>query len=149
MASLSRKDNWVRDFDAYIQECFAKPFAYGTFDCCLFVAGVIESLTGLNVANAWTSQYTSRAEGLQLLTTQGYPSLETFVSVKATELGLVEQPLKFASQGDVMLYSNEQGTLVLGVVLGNQVVSPGTVGLIGTNIATVWQDTSARSWKVG
>jgi hypothetical protein len=39
-------DDWPQKLDDYLLICRDDPFAYGVSDCCQFIAGAIEAITG-------------------------------------------------------------------------------------------------------
>lgn len=52
---------------AYIDETERIPFAYGTNDCLLWLAGAVERLTGFDHAADYRGRYTTLAEGKRLV----------------------------------------------------------------------------------
>ena len=48
----------------YLGESFAKEYCPGTWDCALFVAGWVDSLTGQNRTGDFAGRYKDKTEGL-------------------------------------------------------------------------------------
>jgi len=54
---MRRRADWPERLMAYLDGIGRRPFAWGTWDCALFVAGAIEAMTGDDPAAALRGQY--------------------------------------------------------------------------------------------
>lgn len=87
-----RVENWHSNLLAYIDQQERKPFAYGTNDCLLMVAGAIEVVTGVNHAEPYRGRYATLSEARALLGR----SLLSFVKSKLPEIHISQ-----AGDGDI------------------------------------------------
>lgn len=83
-----------------------REFRYGIFDCCLFVCGAIEAMTGVNPAREFLGAYSTRREARKLLAAAGG------ISAIAKRHGMTELPVSKARRGDVLAMKNMQLALV-------------------------------------
>lgn len=89
----NRRPDWRPRLVAYLEEVRQRPFAYGSHDCALFVAGAVEAMTGFDAAAGFRNQYGSLKAGLRLIATGDHVSLVGRL--------LEEIPPAFAQVGDV------------------------------------------------
>lgn len=79
--------NRLKLLSDYVDETERVPFAYGSHDCLLWVAGAIERITGVDHAAAYRGRYTSLAEAKGLI---GRPLLqfvgETFPDIRLSRV---------------------------------------------------------------
>lgn len=54
---MIRTGDWEHRLDRFLLDNSARPFRYGSWDCCLFVCDAIEAMTGIDVANKFRGQY--------------------------------------------------------------------------------------------
>lgn len=109
----SRRPDWRPRLVAYVEEVRALPFAYGTHDCALFVAGAVEVMTGFDAATGFRDRYDSLNGGLKLLTKGDHVAL----------LGrlLEEVPVAFAQVGDIAVIG-QVGIRALGLFEGEMIL---------------------------
>jgi hypothetical protein len=93
---MTRRPDWKRRLIAWLDAQRQVPFAWGTSDCCLFVAGGIAATTGEDPAAAWRGTY-GDAEGAERIVA-GWGSLPAFVTA---QLGEPHAATRLARQGDV------------------------------------------------
>ena len=67
MAGLTRE----RRLAAYLSQSVRKPFAWGSHDCCLFVAGWIEAERGVDTAGGFRSRYRTELGAARLIRRAG------------------------------------------------------------------------------
>lgn len=103
-----RVENWRSKLLAYIDQHERKPFAYGSNDCLLMVAGAIEAVTGVDHAEPFRGRYTTLKEGRALI---GKPLL-AFVKSKLTEVHISQ-----AYDGDLGA-KKDKGEWAFGVIIG-------------------------------
>jgi hypothetical protein len=66
-----RRHDWPERLSALVAGAAKKPFAWGSWDCCLFACADIEALTGQDPAAAYRGTYTDAAGGMALLQSLG------------------------------------------------------------------------------
>lgn len=54
--------DWPSRLDSFLRLHRQRRFVYGEWDCCLFVAGAIEAMTGADLAASFRETYHSRKE---------------------------------------------------------------------------------------
>ncbi|OHU85534.1 MULTISPECIES: DUF6950 family protein [Pseudoalteromonas] len=97
----------VTNLNEYLESCWAKSFAFGQFDCCLFVADWIKYVRGFDPAPE-RGTYTTLKQGLNIIKNDFKHTFEQRLNVKPTSVG-------FAQRGDVALCEHEN-ELVGGIV---------------------------------
>lgn len=107
---LSRIDNWEHELNRFVQENQRRSFQYGQFDCCLFVADAIQSITGVDIAAAYRGRYQTRKEAIALaIEIAGVPSIQAVVDNAAATFEIPEiEPLR-AGRGDMVLLRRASG----------------------------------------
>lgn len=122
-----RLNDWQEKLAAEIKAARKKSFAYGAFDCALFAADCVRSITGVDYA-AELRGYTSKTAAYRIVSQFG--SMESMVS---SLLGSDPIHPSFASTGDVVLATaplapDEQGECI-GVCFGVRFYAPQGIGL--------------------
>lgn len=102
-----KRPDWRARLSAYLIEVGDKPFAYGEFDCALFVAGAVEAMTGENHADGF-AKYGSLRTGLNRLKKEGFDDHFDFLE-------------KTFSEGDDVVIVNGPAGRGLGVRYRNRV----------------------------
>lgn len=96
--------------DRFLLDHAHAPFAYGRFDCCLFVADAIHAMTGTDIAARFRGRYHSRKSAHQAIKTYcGKPSVRTLIERAATEHGMPAIPVSCAQRGDLLLLKRAKG----------------------------------------
>jgi len=103
----------------YVDETERTPFAYGTHDCLLWVAGAVERLTGVDHAADYRGRYASLAAGKRLIGM----SLLKFVGERLPQIDVAK-----ARDGDVAVVrqGREWG---FGIFIGALIYLPTISGL--------------------
>ena len=133
---LTRYENWHNDLHAYLQPHMRDPqsFAYGVLDCCLFVTGAIEAMTGVDLAGPFRGTYDDRISALKAMGDFcGSCDLVSFVQKIADENQLQAIHAAFAQRGDLVIANvGDGGEAVLMIVglTGAELIGVGTGGLI-------------------
>lgn len=119
---LRRYPDWHARLERFLFEQKDRKFQYGAFDCCLFVCGALEAMTGVNPAERFLGHYSTRREARALLNLAGgIPAI-------AEEHGLVEISVRRAKRGDVLLMKRR--TLGLMALNGREALVPYDKGLL-------------------
>jgi hypothetical protein len=131
-----KREDWVDQLWAAIDQAKDQPFSYGEQDCCLFSARVIDAMCDTDYAVKLASKYqNARTAALYLAK---YESLREAV----TEwLGEAKPPV-FAQRGDVVLFMNE-GREVVGICIGGHIAA---VTKNGVKMFPI--DSAIAIWKV-
>lgn len=130
-----RLTDWQTRFSDFGKARASMPFAWGSNDCCSFVAAAVEALTGRNPM-AGVDPYASEIGAAKLIARAG--GLKALAS---QYLGEPVSPL-MAGVGDVVLVNNE-GREMLGVCNGVNVMAPGEVGMVALSMGA-----ALAAWKV-
>jgi hypothetical protein len=132
---LRRYPDWHARLERFLSAQKGRKFQYGAFDCCLFVCGALEAMTGVNPAEGFIGRYSTRRQARALLRlTGGIPAI-------AEEYGLVEIPVRKAKRGDVLQMGGQ--TLGLMSLNGRDALVLATRGLMG--VPGKW---AARAWTL-
>lgn len=132
----TRLPDWQKRMAALCAERQAAPFVWGTHDCCLWAADMVQALTGLDFASTWRGSYSTAAEAAHLLAELG--------GVSEVAISTLGQPLApaFAGVGDVVLVRHD-GRELLAVCNGGTALCVGPDGLYATGM-----DAALAAWKV-
>jgi hypothetical protein len=135
-----RHHDWPQRLADYLMECRARPFEYGTHDCCRFAAGVVDAIADAGIVARMDAEhpYADREGAYAVIGSVG--GLEQLVSVY---LGEPVHPSR-AGRGDVVLAELDQGETI-GVCLGNECVFAAEPGGLAVRPRTV----ARVAWRVG
>jgi hypothetical protein len=107
-----RLPDWKSRLLTYLQHAAARPFAFGTHDCALFVAGAVEAMTGVDPAAEYRGRYKTLNGGLRAIQRVGF---EDHVSMACYLYEQIHPSL--AAPGDIAVIDTAEG-VALGVVQG-------------------------------
>lgn len=109
MLSLNRASIWEQSLSDYISSKREDPFVYGKNDCCMFVAGAVEAMTGIDPMSEFRGQYKSLATSVRALKEIGAGDLEKTIDGKFPVI-----PVSSAKRGDIAFYENALGIVMDG-----------------------------------
>lgn len=130
----TRHPDWQLRLQAFVQSRLAKPFAWGTQDCCLFVCDAIEAITGHDPA-ADLRGYSTEREAARILRDHG----GVFGLAEARAGAAV--PVLAAQVGDVGLLPLD-GRDTLALCGGAHWLAPGAAGLVALPL-----ETAVAAWR--
>lgn len=110
--TLIRRGDWKSRLTRYLLASRQRPFAYGTFDCALWVAGAIEAETGVDLGSSYRGRYTTYRGGLRVMRRDGHRDHLAYFAAH-----LPEAPMAMAAAGDVVALGTDEG-IALGIVQG-------------------------------
>lgn len=119
-----RLPDWRPRLSAYLIEVASKPFAYGSHDCALFVAGAVQAMTGHDPAAAFKGQYSDLKSGLKHLRKAGLQS-----HIDLADASFDPVPLAFAGVGDIAVIDVPGEVPALGIFEGQHIAVPRETGL--------------------
>ena len=117
-----RVENWAAILADHIQSSVGKPFIWGERDCCLWVADIVNDMTGVDYAAEFRGKYHSKSEAIKLLSSK-YGSLQEYLDVLFDEVRLT-----YAKRGDVVV-SKFDGMHALGIVVDSRAAFTAATGL--------------------
>jgi hypothetical protein len=101
---MTRLPAWPGLLDRFISENRHRHFAYGSFDCCLWVCDCIQVMTGVDVAAEFRGRYNSRTGALRRIReVTGASSVRKVVEHVTAAQGMVPAPVLNLGRGDVGL----------------------------------------------
>lgn len=134
---MSRLKTWPSRFAALVDEARAKPFAWGSHDCCLWAASAVKAITGRDPGAEWRHGYfTPRAAISILQSIGGYEGAGARMG-PPIHLGL-------ATVGDIGLVTWGDGTRSLGVRSMSHWMCAGDHGLEYLPL-----EAASHAWGVG
>ena len=104
-----RLSNWEHRLIEYISAKRHEPFAYGVNDCCYFISGAVEAMTGEDPMAEFRGKYDSEFGSLRALKEIGQGTLESTMDSKFQEIEIGN-----AKRGDIALFDGS-----VGVVMGS------------------------------
>jgi hypothetical protein len=108
-----KTEGWQDRFAAYFETARTRKFEWGIFDCCLFAADVVDTITGSTFRSQLAACYTDESSALAYIASFG--TLDAAVS---SWLGPSQAP-NFAGPGDIVIANLDNGPTV-GVCLGTK-----------------------------
>jgi hypothetical protein len=134
---MTRLRDWPSRFAALVAGARARPFAWGSHDCCLWAADAVQALTGRDPAAQWRGTYSSELGAFRIVfTLGGLPAIAA--------LGGVEIPPGLSVTGDVGTVRWPDGIVSLGVCGGD-----GRWLVVGDAGLVTLRDCALRAWGVG
>lgn len=113
-----RLPGWERRFAELIESARDREWAWGTWDCCMFVCAAIQALTGKSCADAFAGRYRDRDGAEAILAERG--GLLALAEEVAAKEGFAGISVTMARRGDVVL-SSLLGRHTFGVCVGDSV----------------------------
>jgi hypothetical protein len=143
-ARLCRRGDWQSRLSDYLVAVARRPFKYGDLDCGLFVAGAIESMSGVDVARELRG-YTNRRDAFARIKAMcGSPSMAAIATYLAEKHQLAEVPTAMAQRGDaVQLARGSKAKLGLVAMHGFEILVPYRDGIL-----RVPRSLAARAWHI-
>lgn len=131
---MTRREDWLQRLWDTIDAWKARPFEWGTTDCCKFCAACVDAICDSAFTDALT--YTNEAEARAWIASAG--SLQDAVS---DQLGL-EPQVGYPRRGDVVLIDTPDGPGI-GICVGSAVLIAGAAGIVSHPM------TSRPHWRIG
>jgi hypothetical protein len=116
----------------YLIATASERFKYGILDCGLFIAGAIESMTGVDVAAPLRGKYRNRVDAFAAIKAFcGRATMEAVAAHIAQQHDIAEVPVLCAQRGDaVVVNRGRRSTLGIVAMHGTHIVAPSKDGLI-------------------
>lgn len=137
-----------QDWQIFLGEAIAAadriPFAWGTNDCCLFVADCIRAMTGTDLGAGFRGKYEDPAGAMTLIAfaTDG-GGVEQLIEQLCRENCMDEVEVAYAQRGDIALHDIETGPAA-GIIYGDGALYLSeTLGLVPVARAAI-----RRTWRV-
>ncbi|WP_442322110.1 DUF6950 family protein [Cernens ardua] len=130
-----RRPTWAADLHTYLSSHLDTPFQWGTFDCCIFAAGICMSICGVDPMKPYYGRYSTEYEAKRLILKEP-GSLEAVWDACFTRIN----PLN-AQRGDIVAFRGPQG-LSMGVVWANSIFATSDSGITRINVTPV------MAWRV-
>lgn len=143
---MTRRPDWQARLDSFLHAHAHDSFAYGSWDCCLFVCDAIQEMTGVDPASSFRNRYKTRSEAYSAIREQlGAKSLRAAVESITSTLGMQEAAsMKLAQRGDVALIKRARDySLGLIALNGREVIVCRSGGLCRISL-----NQAVRAWRV-
>jgi hypothetical protein len=147
MPKIAKLKHWdTRGFHQFLHTAAraAKPFAWGTHDCCTFVADAVQSVTGVDIAGDFRGLYHDEAGAFAIVKRlTGGSTVADAMAYCAARHGLWENKHPLMTGRGEMVAVRNGGTIIAGIVHlnGRHVVSlseSGPVRLPIRNVIRGW-----------
>jgi hypothetical protein len=143
---MIRRADWQSRLESFLHANAHHPFAYGSWDCCLFVSSAIHQMTDVDPAHEFRNNYSSRGEAYRSIkAATGAASLEAVVTTITDKLQMPLIPVLCAQRGDVVLLNRAARDYSLGLVSlnGREIIVCRRDGLCRISLAR-----AIRAWRV-
>jgi ferric-dicitrate binding protein FerR (iron transport regulator) len=104
MIDLHRYPDWEARLAAYLDSVRVRPFEWGTHDCCLFAAGAVEAMTGVDPMPEFRGAYSTQRGARRALATHGASKLSLTLDTKFARV-----PASLAHRGDIVMHAGAIG----------------------------------------
>lgn len=145
---MKRKQSWPEDLNAYIDSVRGKPFVWGGLDCCLFPAGAVLAMTGIDPAAPFRGHYSDAESAMTALFAYCGGALPEMMAQMAREFDWKQIEIPYLQRGDVVLVpgtpgvEGEQFRGLLGVCVGPMTAVLAHAGLLliaNKHIRSAWR----------
>lgn len=126
--SLARRENSLQNLNKFLIEKKGEPFEWGTWDCCIFAADCIVTMTGEDLLGDFREKYDSKYGAALALREIGSGTLARTLQ---DHLGESILPCK-AWRGDLVVHKNN-----VGICVGTHAYFVAEEGLILTPMSDV------------
>ena len=142
---MQRRPDWQSAFDEFLSANRDTPFVWGRWDCCLFVADAIQTITGEDLAIGLRATYSSLREARWILRARyGSASIERSVARLFSVAAIPEIAPRLANRGDpVIARSGRDFQIGVMGLNGSIVINSETKGL-----ASVPRSLATRAWHI-
>jgi hypothetical protein len=100
---------WEQALSDYISSKRDEPFQYGVNDCCMFAAGAVEAMTGVDPMEEFKGTYSDLRGSIKALKEIGDGDLETTLDSKFEEVAI-----SHAQRGDLAFFDESVGVIMGG-----------------------------------
>jgi hypothetical protein len=100
---------WEEALSDYISSKRDEPFQYGVNDCCMFAAGAVEAMTGVDPMEEFKGTYSDLRGSIKALKEIGEGDLETTLDSKFEEVAI-----SHAQRGDLAFFDESVGVIMGG-----------------------------------
>lgn len=101
-----RISTWDQSLADYLRSKRHEPFEYGTNDCCTFISGAVEAMTGTDPMAEFRGEYNSLATSVRALKEIGQGNLESTMDAKFPIV-----PIGRAQRGDLAFFDGSVGVV--------------------------------------
>lgn len=142
MIELERKELWISEFHAFIDDIRRQPFDWRGHDCVLGLgARAVEALTGVRLGEEYAEQFSDAASAYRLMRKLGFDDVADLL---ANYLPEYDHPSE-AQMGDIVTIPvDTQFKHGLGVVNGERIIA-----VTETGIGTIDRLSADRAFRVG
>lgn len=109
MLELIRHSTWEEALSNYLASKLHEPFAYGLNDCCMFAAGAVQAMTGVDPMAEFRGHYHDLRSSIKALKEIGAGDLEATIDGKFPAVAI-----GYAQRGDLAFFDGS-----LGVIMGS------------------------------
>ncbi len=136
---MHRYPDWEARLAAHLEPLHARPFAWGSHDCCTFAAGAVEAMTGVDPMPEFRGRYSTAIGSARALKRYGAGTIAATLDGKFDAVAPA-----LAQRGDIVMSAG-----LLGICWGGFLIAVGSEagreGLIRIDRAR-WVE--PRAWRV-
>ncbi|MDN4633853.1 hypothetical protein QCD71_20230 [Sphingomonas sp. PsM26] len=115
---MNRLPDWEARLAAYLEPLRTLPFSWGEHDCCLFSAGAVIAMTGVDPMPEFRGRYTTARGSVRALRRLGAGTLAATLNQKFETVDA-----SLAHRGDIVMSDG-----LIGICLGGFLVAVGAEG---------------------
>ncbi len=114
----TRYADWPIRLNAYILEAQKQEFKMGTYDCCIFAAGAVEAMTGVDPMPEFRGKYDSWRSSAKALKKIGAGTTTLYDTLRA-KFGPSLAGV-YGQKGDIVMYEDACGVMLgrMGLFIG-------------------------------
>ncbi len=140
-------EHWERSLFTYLEAAETRPFLWGSFDCCLFAAGAVQAVTGVDVMAQFPQKYSTEEEARIHL--EAFGGVGGLFDAALIPLGAKRIGTLYAKRGDLLTLQlpGEAGLEEMGAVCVGRDVMFLTDQGFRTLALTAAPKLAARAWS--
>lgn len=136
-----RQDNWEKAFNHMFEVKKDEPFAWGSNDCCIFVADFIAAIAGIDLARGFRYSYHDFRGAARLI--RSFGGMLGLAVEFLNKNGFKPNKPQFSQRGDVVLINLKDGKRAFGINAGKYAVFPGKTGIEQIPIQNIYM-----TWRI-
>lgn len=115
MGTSMKPEGWEGRLGAFLADARGRKFRWGIWDCCLFAAGAVEAITGIDPAAELRGKYMTKKEARLLMSDFAGGGVSETIWRIASGYGCKEVSVLTAQRGDIVIAETSLGD-ALGVI---------------------------------
>lgn len=134
-----RIENWYGEYGKAVAAVVGMPFEWGVHDCVTFAARVVDAISDLAVTASFRAKYQWNSKET------AYAIISQAGGLEALVVEFLGDPVPWSrlSTGDIVLAIQSDGSEIICVHDGHNLIAPGAVGVISVRLSA-----AVKGWSI-